>query len=182
MNKHPISCLTAALLLSGCQTSQLAMDEANHGVSLTTELKAALSSYAARQEAIDALNQQQIDVRVKTDNEALIKQPASDQLQEISGQGQRLAVVRQLRSRIVLLTDAAAMRNAIGIGAGAAPASPAVAALALDETLGGTGKAFSALGTELKFSERAAVAADFVNEVRKEVKENQDAEKSLGSK
>lgn len=175
MNTHRYACMAILLMAAGCKTPQVALDEANHGLSLTTELKSALSSYAIRQAAIDDMRKQQLGANIHTYNIRLLGQPADDQLYDISGQGQRLLVIKQLRSRIVLLRVEAETRQANNARLAQLQGSLVTALPPVGATLGATGKAFGALGTELPFFERATLAKTFVDDVNKTVRQNREA-------
>ena len=175
------TCMAAALLIAGCATAPVALEEAHHGLSLSTQLKQELAVYAARQAALDDMRKQQLGENIRTSQERLLDLPGDDQLYAFSGQDKRLSAIKQLRSRAALLAAAAAAKEAGAkhledlIGQLATPLPP------VGEALGATGKAFGALGKELPFAERAALAASFLGEVREEVKKNQQAATSTAA-
>ena len=170
-----LPCITAALLLAGCATSPVALEEAQHGLSLSAQLKQELALYARRQAAVDDMRKEQLGDNIKSYNARLLDLPGDDQLYEFSGQAKRLAALRQLRSRVALLGAAVSAKEA-GVAHVEELISQLVTPLPpVGEALGATGKAFGALGRELPFAERAALAASFFEEVREEAKKNQAA-------
>ncbi|MES2019591.1 MAG: hypothetical protein V4484_24115 [Pseudomonadota bacterium] len=176
-----ISAIAAALFLSGCASSPVALEEANHGLSLTTQLRQELARYAGRLAAVDDMRQRELDDNIAANKERLLDIAGDDQLYEFSGQGKRLSAIKQLRGRVALLRAAAPAREG-GTAHGGDLIGQRVPSLpAVDDSLGATGKAFGALGLELPFAERAALAASFFEEVRDEVKQNQNAAASIAA-
>ena len=156
-------------------TSPVGLEVANHGLSLTTQLEGQLVSYAKRQAVIDAMRRQEIDrTRAETRND-LLQQRQDEQLYAFSGQARYVTVIQQLRSRVALLRTAAMdpVADAAQVADQAGQTIPPQPAL--NKALGATGKAFGALGQELSFAERAALAASFFKEVQDEAKKNQEA-------
>ena len=175
MNSPCTGAMAAMLLLAGCATSPLELEVANHGMSLATQLEGQLATYATRQAVIDAMRRQEVDRTRAETREALLQHRLDEQLYAFSGQARQVAVIQQLRSRVALLRTAA-MDPVADAAQVADQARQTIAPQSTPaKALGATGKAFGALGQELSFAERAALAASFFKEVQDEARKNLEA-------
>lgn len=156
----------SALLLAACTTPQAALDQANHGVKLTEDLRIELARYQRNTEIagkrrIKVIERDEAYISTVSANGAL-----TDFLRGKSGMSDRLAAENLLRDtgdeRGKFIDEQEKARQEL-----AARLAELLKELpSPSEKLGAVQKAMAELGSELSPSERVKIVAGFLSEVK----------------
>jgi hypothetical protein len=165
--------MVAVLVLAGCATPPVAMQNANKGMIMATEIRTDLERYELGQRAVTAKRTERLlgdlELAGHSRNSAVIEQNLV-----ASGADRQLTALRALQARGALLAEAQALRDKDTAAREAMweslqqPAKPPAA------ELNAAARAFGVLGAEQTNAERAKQAFDFAQELYREVGQDRD--------
>jgi len=163
------------LLAAGCSTPQVALDQANDGVALTTGLQRELATHERRQAAFDEARKKVIISETVSANRYRQDNILNDRLLQLSDQGaklnsyQKVRDVAELRAKVIRdkASDEKAVRDAMDALMKPLPAG--------QEKIDATQKSFADLGTELSYAERLKLVTTLLQKVREEIDKNKKA-------
>jgi hypothetical protein len=167
--------LLVLLALSGCaSTPQAALDQANNGAALTMGLAAELKGFSDQEQRVMAIRQTEI----ASNNAAVAATSANQEYDLALLKASNRKAETELYKTLLALSDAraAAAKAAVVDADKAAKEFDGLLAALPDRTkeIDGVTTALTALGRQLSASERYHAAKDFIDPVRKTIKESKD--------
>ncbi|MYM67877.1 hypothetical protein GTP45_13675 [Pseudoduganella sp. FT55W] len=167
--------LLALLALGGCaSTPQAALDQANHGAALSMGLSAELQRFSEQEQRVMAIRQAEI-----ARNNAAVAAVSADQEYDLALlRASNRKAETDLYKTLLALSDAraAAAKAALIDAEKAAKEFDNLLAALPDRTkeIDGVTTALTALGRQLSAGERYHAAKDFVDPVRKTIKDSKE--------